>query len=82
MMTSKFSPIVAMLLLAGAEITAPSAAMSAEAKAATLDSAVAAPMHVRCFMGETSDRPNVPRDSVDLHRGWFCMQEQVPALAH
>jgi hypothetical protein len=79
MMTAKFSPIVAILLLAGAGAAAPSAAQATEAHAASLDPAFITPMHVRCYMGMTTDRPGA---FDHLHRGWFCIPEVAAPLTH
>ncbi len=81
-MAPKFSPIVAMLLLAGTEVAAPSAARSEEAQAAPLSIAAGIPMRVECFVGLTSDKPNATRHYSDLRRGWFCMPAERPALTH
>ena len=53
-MTTKFSPIIAMLLLAGAEVAVPTAAKSTEAHAATLDGMT--PVRVRCFMAPMGNK--------------------------
>lgn len=79
MMASKYSPIVAMLFLAGAEIAAPSTARSEEARATTLDNEAAPPMRVRCFMALTSDTPRATYKISELYRSWFCMPEEPPA---
>lgn len=80
-MSTKYSPIVAMLLLAGAEAAAPSAARSEQAHAAPLSSEAVVP-RVLCFMGLTSDRPSSVRKSSELYRSWYCMPEEPPALTH
>lgn len=82
MMAPKFSPIVAMLLLAGAEVAAPSAARSEEAQAARPSSTAAIPMRVECFVGLTTDMPKATRRYSDLHRGWFCMPAERSAYTH
>ncbi len=82
MMAPNFSPIVAMLLLAGAEVAAPSAARSEEVQAAPLRSAAAIPMRVECFVGLTTDMPKATRHYSDLHRGWFCIPGERSAYTH
>lgn len=80
MMLTKFSPVLAILLLAGAEISVPSTARSAEAKAATLDESTLRPVHVRCFMGQTSNRSRMMEFHSEPLPGWVCMPEVRPAL--
>lgn len=79
-MTHKYSPIIAMLLLAGAEVAAPVAAKASEAKAATLQE-LTPTSRVRCFMGAPQDsaaRANL----ADVNHGWFCMPEKATAYTH
>lgn len=82
MMAPKFSPIVAMLLLAGTEVAAPNGARAEAAKAATLDPLGVAPMHVRCFMARTSAEPLPSREYASLHYGWLCLPEVRPTITH
>lgn len=77
---SKFSSLLAIMLLVGADAAVPAVAHASEAEAAPLDPAAVHPARVRCFMGMTTDKAVAIRD--DLHRGWICIPEQVPALTH
>jgi hypothetical protein len=76
-----YSPVIAMLLLAGAEVAAPSTAQASEAKAATLDELPPAASRIRCFMGTRHDMP-VQADLSGLNRGWFCVPEKMTAYTH
>ncbi|MGO9133072.1 MAG: hypothetical protein ACLP8A_03350 [Methylovirgula sp.] len=79
-MTTKFSPIIAMLLLAGAEVAAPNAAKSTEAHAATLDGMT--PVRVRCFMAPMGNKWPMADDRTDMRHGWLCMPEKVTSYTH
>lgn len=76
-----YSPVIAMLLLAGAEVVAPSAAQASEAKAATLDELPPATSRVRCFMGAQHNMP-MQADIAGLNHGWFCVPEKTAAYTH
>jgi hypothetical protein len=76
-----YSPVIAMLLLAGAEVAAPATAQASEAKAATLDELPPATSRVRCFMGARNDMP-VQANLSGLNSGWFCVPEKTTAYTH
>jgi len=82
-MKPKFSPIVAMLLLAGVEAVAPRPAKSEDAKTAAFDaaqvtSAKLKPMRMRCFFGVTS----ATLAASDRDHGWLCMPEVRSGITH
>ncbi|HTJ03654.1 MAG TPA: hypothetical protein VL492_12760 [Methylovirgula sp.] len=76
-----YSPVIAMLLLAGAEVAIPAVAQASEAKAATLDELPPMASRVRCFMGARHDMP-AQADLSGLNRGWFCVPEKSASSTH
>jgi len=78
-MTLKYSPILAILLVAGAQAVAATTARADAAKASTLDQEPPDTVRIRCFMGTTQDQMPTGRSYEDLGRGWFCMPEEKPA---